>query len=318
MKTNNLVINPNSLTQKNFFIFNEDNMNVLSKIPDNSIDSVVTDPPYGISFMGNKWDHNVPTVELWSEVYRVLKPGGYLLSFSSSRTYHRMTVNIEDAGFEIKDQLMWVYGQGFPKPTGYNLKPAHEPICMAMKPISEKSIIKNIDKYGTGGLNIEGCRIGEDVIKVQGYGTKGFVATKDFKPTTHIGRHPSNFIIDEMVSDFLEENHKFYYCSKPNVKERLLCLEENDVKHPTLKPVDLMRYLVRLVTPKNGIVLDPFMGAGTTGVASLLEEFKFVGIELDEQYFESGQRRINNYQEFRDLKKKKTKKSNLDKKPLQK
>jgi site-specific DNA-methyltransferase (adenine-specific) len=95
-------------------------------------------------------------------------------------------------------------------------------------------------------------------------------------------------------------------------------LDENDVKHPTLKPVDLMRYLVRLVTPKNGIVLDPFMGAGTTGVASLLEEFKFVGIELDEKYFESGQRRINNYQEFRDLKKKKTKKSNLDKTPLQK
>ena len=192
-------------------------------LPDNSVDSVVTDPPYGLKFMGKQWDYDVPSVELWKECYRVLKPGGYLLSFGSSRTYHRMVVKVEDAGFEIRDQLMWVYGNGFPKShnvgkavdkllgnerliidekeqtgakfktwsndeketrwfnQGFNkieerkfkitkgesefegfgtaLKPAHEPIVLARKPISEKSVAKNVLKWSTGGINIDDCRI---------------------------------------------------------------------------------------------------------------------------------------------------------------
>jgi site-specific DNA-methyltransferase (adenine-specific) len=197
-----------------------DNIKSLQKLPDNSIDSIVTDPPYGLSFMGKKWDYDVPSVEFWKEVYRVLKPGGHVLSFGGTRTYHRMVVNIEDAGFEIRDQIMWLYGSGFPKSHnigkavdkiqgndrevvgemkgagstgttyisgqdhhdgldkgvfkssyigtkgqspyegwGTALKPANEPICVARKPLSEKSVAENVLKWGTGGINIDGCRV---------------------------------------------------------------------------------------------------------------------------------------------------------------
>ena len=199
-----------------------DNMEVFKKLPDNSIDSCVTDGPYGLSFMNKKWDYDVPSVEFWKEVWRVLKPGGHILSFGGTRTYHRMVVNIEDAGFEIRDQIMWLYGSGFPKSHnigkavdklegnerevvgsinqprmnndfgkgihnerqikeleltkgtseyegwGTALKPANEPICLARKPLSEKSVAENVLKWGTGGINIDGCRIGTDIIKSMG------------------------------------------------------------------------------------------------------------------------------------------------------
>ena len=240
------------------YIFHGDNIQVLRTLPDNSVDSVVTDPPYGISFMCKKWDYDVPSVELWKECYRVLKPGGYLLSFGSSRTYHRMAVKVEDAGFEIRDQIMWVYGSGFPKshnvglsidkllghpdrghriatasrthpdgtfePNGEKLlpyetkseeakpfegfgtalKPAHEPIVMARKPF-KGSVAKNVLKWNTGGINIDGCRIGEELITTNGYGGSGFVASENYKPSSHIGRFPANIIFDEEAGMILDE-----------------------------------------------------------------------------------------------------------------
>ena len=145
-----------------------DCIEVLRKMEDNSVDAVVTDPPYGLSFMGKRWDYDVPSVEMWAECLRVLKPGGHVLSFAGSRTYHRMAVNIEDAGFEIRDQIMWVYGSGFPKSLnvghkaeewdgwGSSLKPAHEPIVVAR---AHRHYVENVLEHGTGGLNIDGCRV---------------------------------------------------------------------------------------------------------------------------------------------------------------
>ncbi len=332
-------------------VFNGNNMNSLKSLPDNSIDSVVTDPPYGLSFMGKKWDHDVPSVEFWKEVYRVLKPGGHVLSFGGTRTYHRMAVNIEDAGFEIRDQIMWIYGQGFPKSHnigksvekingssefegfGTALKPANEPICVARKPISEKSIAFNVIKYGTGGLNIDGCKIGDERITTQGYGKTGFVSTENHIPTTHEGRFPSNVIIDEVAGEEIGDPRKFFYCPKVSTKERNLGLDSmesqriegrdggqdsrnvpfknrtNERKniHPTVKPVDLMRYLIKLVTPKNGVVLDPFMGSGSTGVGALIEGFQFIGMEMDNGYFEIAKQRIQHFEKFKKMLNKKEK-----------
>ena len=339
-----------------------DSLQVLTELADNSVDSVVTDPPYGLSFMGKKWDYDVPTTELWKEVLRVLKPGGHLLSFSSSRTYHRMTVNVEDAGFEIRDQIMWVYGSGFPKShnigksydkkvgndreegntittknhsgkgrgpnaalaehpgtikythtkgtsewegCGTNLKPSHEPIVLARKPLSEKTVVDNVIKWGTGGINIDKSRVGDNN-----------------------GRWPANFIhdgSDEVMEGFPEVNKgsaaRYFYCAKVSKAERNAGLEEFDEKapvgrdpgqdefnvayklrttpranpHPTVKPVKLMSYLVNLVTPVSGTVLDPFMGSGSTGLACKQEGFDFIGIDLDESYVEIAKARIDGW-----------------------
>ena len=377
----------------------------LKDIEDNSIDSIVTDSPYGISFMGKNWDYDVPSVEIWKECYRVLKPGGHILSFSSPRTYHRMAVNVEDAGFEIRDQIMWVYGSGFPKshnvgkaidkklgverevvgiknrpaistnnsndgwkrPSHFNedgthkttmnvtvptseeakqwdgwgtaLKPAHEPIVMARKPF-KGDVCSNVLEHGTGALNIDACRIGDEEIKISG-GRKTIAigdertgkALGRYGPheplnTTHTGRWPANFIHDgsqEVIDnfpntgsstpseknknggEFPEDNTiklglkeirrtgfqdsgsaaRYFYCPKASKTDR----EENN-NHPTVKPTDLMRYLCRLITPKNGTVLDPFMGSGSTGKAAILEGYNFIGIELSEEYLDIARNRI--------------------------
>lgn len=559
-----------------------DNMKSLDLLPDNSIDSVVTDGPYGLTFMGKKWDYDVPSVEFWKKVYQKLKPGGHVLSFGGTRTYHRMVVNMEDAGFEIRDQIMWIYGSGFPKslnigkvynkkvgnereikgeyiaPDGnkrtgvlngneyykedgdtYNnenrivtkgtsqyegwgtaLKPANEPICLARKPLSEKTIVDNVIKWGTGGINVDGCRIGyennkdlEDVLHKR----KSFGNTKDGFKSEYIGgdakdykneidqngRFPANILFDETAAEMLDEqsgtlksgkmtsehkrhtdgssngiygkfdiNHpigetygdeggasRFFYVAKVSKKERNLGLDgfdveinigtiklliykrkeeiiwekqdqkvkhqvdmeqsiqkvieeyglkkmekeewqwntelfgnyimdqfqkeckstilmetnltmiyqilnvfiqqstkeyiamllkekmdgikfvedvekrntkvyitsvkedglvqnvsnaqliellslnikENKCSHPTLKPINLMTYLCRLITPPGGIVLDPFMGSGSTGIAACLEGFRFVGMELDEEYFKIAEARINSFEEYRKL-----------------
>jgi DNA modification methylase len=566
---------------KNVKLMLGNNISSLKKLPDNSIDSIVSDTPYGLSFMGKKWDYDVPSVEFWKEVYRVLKPGGHVLSFGGTRTYHRMTVNIEDAGFEIRDQIMWLYGSGFPKshniskkieqeidnliynsiwknkldnvkivePTlkknqievGSNmekqssvqesvvekikeklssqnvivveknstevyhilkenpivqesvgqfiiqqqdlvkcveqlnedqivkllntfiveenvkdmlkessmnktkveevlrilngeekfsvleiipvlcvvlpkilkhiilnqskifqnldtklqmdyvsvtnvtitkyimehligntvsilrkridftidaghtaLKPSVEPICVARKPLSEKSVALNVLKWGTGGINIDGCRVGSDG------GTMKVDINKDSNTLFEGGRHnsgkveelnegrfPANIILecicDEVIKGEKGDIHtnpmcpcymmdeqsdkasRFFYQAKVSKSERNMGLEDFDDKviegrdagqdersvaykkrptptkntHPTVKPVSLMAYLCRLVTPPNGIVLDPFMGSGSTGIAAQLEGFRFCGMEMDEDYFKIASARINNYESYR-------------------
>jgi DNA modification methylase len=467
--------------------------------------------------MGKKWDYDVPTIEFWYQVYRVLKPGGHILAFGGTRTYHRLAVNIEDAGFEIRDQIQWLYGSGFPKslnvgkaidkingetnrqikfvewfrttglkqkqtnqiigksdvgshylrldqpaiPTkdlwiklrphikvniplwvdelieriekereiiglemtnktvmqnigdtnesgeyirtkgktewegwGSALKPANEPICLARKPLSEKSIAENVLKWRTGGLNIDGCRIETDDKYVYKNGPKGnsFSVGKepDGKRTEPVemnglGRFPANLILDESAAEMLDKQsgfsktnckrgevdmnkrttkgavfidnngkptsgHKkiinastikdeggasrFFYVAKVSKAERNMGLDgfeekrlcqggyesnwssdkEGDIginkvkmfknNHPTVKPVNLMSYLCKLITPPNGIVLDPFMGSGSTGIAALLNDFRFVGMEMDENYFKIAEARINDFESYRKLLKK--------------
>lgn len=391
-----------------------DNMESLKKLPDNSIDSVVTDPPYGINFMGKKWDYQVPTKEFWEEVMRVLKPGGHILSFCGTRTYHRMVVNIEDAGFEIRDCISWLYGSGFPKSHnigkaiqkatgevkvigtkkgagtpgksevdvieinneyegwGSALKTAQEIICVARKPLSEPTIAANVLKWGTGGINIDGCRIGNEVITTQGGDKfKGdiFGKYKTCKESNHEGRFPANIIFDEYAAslldaqsgssksvkrnasvnkkgyngdlytppntDYRDDNtysdsggaSRFFYVAKVSKKERNMGLEGFEDKiiegrdanqdklnntfkgrptptkntHPTVKPIKLLTYLCRLVTPKGGIVLDPFMGSGSTGVAAQLEGFSFIGMEMEQEYFNIAKARIEAYEKYRNL-----------------
>ncbi len=177
----------------------------------NSVDSIVTDPPYGLSFMGKRWDVDVPGAEVWAEALKVLKPGGYLLAFAGTRTYHRMAVAIEDAGFEIRDQIGWAYGSGFPKSHngewgGTALKPAWEPIVMARKPLIG-TVENNFEQHGTGGLNIDGCRVGDSKSvpasasktqnKVYGAGmtsASGGTDSSGFDP--NVGRWPANLIHD--------------------------------------------------------------------------------------------------------------------------
>jgi len=583
-------------------IFTSECLEAMKSMPENSVDSIVTDPPYGLSFMGKKWDYDVPSVEIWQEAMRVLKPGGHLLSFAGSRTYHRMAVNIEDAGFEIRDQIMWVYGSGFPKShnigkavdklqgnerevigkqkgagsTGNNtntgnqtfvaknqhedgthditkgnspyegwgtalkpshedvvvarkpfiqshlpdnsvrdilsaicqlpslattvkkilesnqkeqkevvnivqwiadeststqdvlfvlmatlqseiakgntnlsivsswlttlgdllrhwntfttetktsliidlktlnsllvqtiqnfttkdeiildgknanvlivdnifsvvklklktilelfagenamskageqgLRPKHEPIVVARKPLSEKTIAKNVLEWGTGGINIDECRVGTETIKLpqtngvfahsgSGKEQKHFVDKNKGQTIETQGRWPANFIhdgSDEVVSLFPETktgkvaSHstkgmwgsgadtsyidpggggsaaRFFYCAKASKKDRNEGLDKFEKKervrqglagekknthsansHPTVKPTKLMQYLVRLVTPKGGTVLDPFMGSGSTGKACVLEGFDFIGIEMNLEYVEIAKARI--------------------------
>lgn len=267
-----------------------------------SVDSVVTDPPYGISFMGKKWDCSVPSVETWSSVLTAIKPGGYLLSFSGTRTYHRAVVNIEDAGFEIRDMIAWAYGTGFPKSLnvgglGTALKPALEPIVLARKPI-KTTVVANIHTHGTGALNITACRVPTtDTYHYRnGAGGNGFHggvgrppdgSRVDTPSMPAGGRWPANIIHDG--SDVgLGTASRFFYCAKPSRSERG---EGNN--HPTVKPIALMRYLCKLVTPCGGIILDPFMGSGTTGLAARLEAFQFLGIDNDAAAYEIAVRRLS-------------------------
>jgi site-specific DNA-methyltransferase (adenine-specific) len=404
----------------------------LKQLGDGSIDSIVTDPPYELGFMGKKWDASgiAYNVELWRECLRVLKPGGHLLAFGGTRTYHRMTVAIEDAGFEIRDSIHWVYGSGFPKslnvakaveahattgssnktqfknltgekvkrgnwgiakqqhthgqrdtnydetagdtrlgelaPTtdaakqwdgwGTALKPAHEPIVLARKPL-DGTVAANVLEHGTGAINIDGCRVGcgtgeartinRPDLRSGNYG-QGKIKhnERESLPQQYVdrGRWPANIIFDEAAGAELDEQSgittsgaagkkgssgfagnydgeytvpygdtggasRFFYCPKPSKAERnagLDKLQKADTPgvyagrvdgsidghkttprqnfHPTVKPVELMCYLVRLITPPNGTVLDPFLGSGTTAVAAILEGYTWIGCEMTRDY----------------------------------
>lgn len=366
------------------------------------VDAVVTDPPYELGFMGKHWDASgiAYRVDLWAEVLRVLKPGGHLLAFGGTRTYHRMTCAIEDAGFEVRDSLHWMYGTGFPKslsvgkaiaeaagatrevvgkgkgrtgqaaqpngssfsddgykwPGEFNvtapatdaarqwegwgtaLKPAHEPIVLARKPL-EGTVAANVLRYGTGALNVDACRVGawsefdKRNMAVSSRGKPGMFGLEgnggDALEPNRQGRWPANVLLDESAAAELDaqsgtlrargnktakvqeiksspvgmlagmqrfENgnpgdsggaSRFFYVAKPSRKER-----GAGNTHPTVKPVQLLRYLVRLVTPPGGMVLDPFAGSGTTGVACALEGFAFVGVEAEKMYVRLAERRI--------------------------
>lgn len=426
-------------------IVHGDNVATLRLFPDACIDAIVTDPPYGLSkepdaaevlthwilghdyqhrgggFMGKTWDSFVPGPSVWRECLRVLKPGGHLLSFFGTRTYDLGCMAIRLAGFEIRDQMAWIYATGFPKSKnvamsidkgegiighrsvaavtasgqdnsggrapdravgayvpdgttpgaawdgwGTALKPAQEPIVLARKPLAG-TVAKNVLQHGTGGLNINGCRIGANkrvpssvssAASTHGWGTGS--ADNDGK-NPNVGRWPANVLLDETAAAMLDEQSgyskstdkprrngdfksqskgaekahvtsgyndsggtsRFFYVAKPSRAERERGLEGFDAKdptdvtgrkpgsagqqharagmtggkgrrntHPTVKPIALMRYLVRLVTPPGGIVLDPFAGSGTTGIACKLEGFGFVGCELSEEYVVIAKARI--------------------------
>ena len=214
-------------------------------------------------FMGKEWDGGDIAFrqETWELAYKLLKPGGHLLAFSASRNYHRMAVAIEDADFEIRDQIMWIYGSGFPKSLnlgdgwGTALKPAHEPIVMAKKRL-EGTNKQNKDKYGTGGINIDGCRVGNEERTHKGMSSLGVMHDDNWKPkdieVTSKGRFPANV----MHSGLNTEWARYFYCPKVSQEERN---NADTNTHPTVKPQELMKYLCRLVTPKGGTVLDPFM-----------------------------------------------------------
>ncbi len=326
----------------NYTIYNEDCLKQMDLLEENSIDTIITDPPYHLTgfnpnkgFLEREWDGGDIAFrkETWAKALRVLKPGGYLLAFGHSKTFHRLVVAVEDAGFEIRDTLMWLYGTGMPKSFnvgleidklngvesevlgefssgktssayqrkgttagsyqvkkarnewdgwGSNLKPAYEPIVMARKPF-KGSLVDNVLQHGTGALNIDGARNPENSIA----------------QLENRGRFPNNVMIDgsDEILDLLPKNaSRFFYTPKANKKDK------NDAglnSHVTVKPVELMRYLVRLVTPPNGVVLDPFMGSGSTGKAVLLESkenltnSKFIGIEKELEYCEIAKARLN-------------------------
>lgn len=375
-----------------------DSLHVLPTLDAESVDAIVCDPPYGLSFMGKEWDHGVPGEAFWREALRVAKPGAHLLAFGGSRTYHRLACAIEDAGWEIRDCLSWLYGSGFPKsmnvskaleahetlggshtvmmrkaamgddyveseakgtfrngaegamnsvrttppefnPTtdlarqwqgwGTALKPAWEPVIVARKPLVG-TVASNVAQYGTGALNVDGCRIGTDVWtrKATGNSTPyGSETTWNTSKTPDIdrsgtGRWPANVCLDEEAAGMLDAQtganvSRFLYTAKASRSEREAGLEgmpevnpfdregpsANFEKmgskssprtnpHPTVKPIALMRWLCRLVTPPNGLVLDPFTGSGSTGCAAALEGFRFVGIEREPEYAEIARRRI--------------------------
>jgi len=328
-----------------------------------SVDAIVTDPPYGLRFMGKAWDHGVPGVPFWSAALRLLKPGARLLAFGGTRTYHRLACAIEDAGFEIEDSLCWLYGSGFPKHES-KLKPAFEPVVMARRP-SKKATLLNIDACRLSGEGLHEVTQGaQDRVYGNGNGLRS-------EPSRYLppsGRWPANVLLDEDAAAALDAQSgtltsnsgepftrntdkfratysafagrdaeagyygdsggasRFYYTAKASRSEREEGLggaarrpggahrhgqgsigskdgRDRQVAnhHPTVKPVALMRWLVRLVTPPNGLVLDPFCGSGTTGIACHYEDRRFIGIEVSEEYAAIARARIAHHSAQRGL-----------------
>ena len=361
-------------------------------IPDNSVDAILTDPPYGIGFMNKDWDVDVPALEWAQECLRVLKFGGHILSFASTRTYHRLAVNLEDAGFEIRDMVSWTYFSGFPKslsvekeidrlmgkdptvvgkrtdgryqydftdksswhdrgdfgtgnkgivtePTseeakkwagyGTNLKPSFEPACLARKPLEKNhTIAQNVLKWGTGAINIDDCRFP--------YGDKCWIGPKEKHKGYPNGNGGNRFKFDPTPNldnspYFFRDDGRWpantYHCPKPSRTEReeglshldpvrghdAVCRKEGSAglnnpragagrtaqtvknHHPCVKPTNILRWMARLIGgKKGGVILDPFSGSGSTGIAALLEGYKYIGIELNPEYIPLIHGRMNN------------------------
>jgi site-specific DNA-methyltransferase (adenine-specific) len=348
-----------------------DCLDVLRAMPDASVDAVVTDPPYGLGkapdalamlrdwldtghhgvkgsgFMGKAWDAFVPQPALWREVTRVMKPGAHLVTFAGTRTQDLMGLALRIAGLELRDVLAWMYGSGFPKSLnlgggmGTALKPAYEPVILARKPLIG-TVAANVQAHGTGGLNIDACRIGTTKsVPASRSAVKNHVDGGNIGSLTgvgsgfdpNVGRWPANVVLDEAAATMLDEQagelglsagtekagnahpngiygrrvklgkgaigfgdrggpSRFFYTSKAGREDREL---EDGTRstHPTVKPVDLMRWLVRLVTPPGGVVLDPFMGSGSTGVACVHERFRFIGIEREAEYVAIARARLD-------------------------
>jgi len=263
----------------------------LSEMEDDFFHACITDPPYGMGM--DEWDHSVPTVDIWKEVYRVLRPGAFCLSFCSPELYHRMAVPVEDAGFTIKDQIMWMTTTKMPKHN--RLKPAHEPIVVAQKPF--KGTIKdNHEKWGCGLIDTDNTRVPWDKKPPTGWvkggakrrtfgkkgkttGTQKEFGTVDANPA---GRYPSN-----IIGEVQPEHQKYFYAPRATRKEK-----GDYNNHPTVKPVSLMSYLVKIYAAEETVVLDPFCGSGTTGVACVNTNRNFIGIERDEGYYEIAKTRI--------------------------
>jgi len=344
-----------------------DCMEIMRSLPEASVDSVVTDPPYHLlstvkrfaksggadrihdgdnqygrlsrGFMGKTWDGGDIAFrpETWAEVLRVLKPGGHLVAFGAPKNYHRLACAIEDAGFGIRDSLMWLFGSGFPKSHnldgkhegwGTALKPAYEPIILARKPLIG-TVAANVLAHGTGAINVDACRVEgpggvereDEPSQDRRYterGSTNFAATPGPRGGSPHGRWPANVVhdgSDEVLASFPETTSgkpgimrggvntgaaygaesrppgtpmtgfgdsgsaaRFFYCAKANAKDRA------GSKHPTVKPIALMRWLVRMVTPPGGVVLDPFAGTGTTGRAAVEEGFDAILIEREPEY----------------------------------
>jgi predicted methyltransferase len=365
-------------------LYHGDCLDVMASLPDASVDAIVTDPPYGLGFMGKEWDALPPGIEWAEQCLRVLKPGGYLLAFGGTRTWHRLVVSVEDAGFEIRDSIAWLYGSGFPKSLdvskaidkaagaereitreatrtliagdtisfdqrsstererrdtpvtaaaawqgwGTALKPAFEPVVVGHKPLIG-TVAANVQQHGVGALNIDGCRIGTESRVNPAAGNKAGGASlnmsavgmpQNVEARETVGRWPANVILDESQAAALDEQSgnrpsggnpngeracvglrgnvfekqtaspreaskggasRFFYVAKAPASQRP---KVDGVAHPTVKPLDLMRWLVRLVTPPSGTVLDPFLGSGTTAEACIVEGFQCIGIERDETY----------------------------------
>jgi len=396
-------------------IIEGDSLATMTGMDADSVDTVITDPPYGLSFMGKDWDHGVPGVAFWQAALRVAKPGAMMLAFGGTRTHHRLMCAIEDAGWEIRDCIMWMYGSGFPKSLdiskaidkakgakrevvgrrmdraatlkqdmrggrfvgggevqidlsaitapatdlaqqwngwGTALKPAWEPVVVAMKPC-DVTFAQNAEKWGVAGLNVDGGRIatkdklGGGMVSMgrpkvsKGWdrpwmhdaeittGKKAESANKVALAEAQ-GRWPANVILDEEAGAMLDEQSgyskssprkggdyrrasatdfrmsegrssyladsggasRFFYCAKASRSERT-CGGKVDNKHPTVKPLELMEYLCKLTaTPTGGIVLDPFMGSGTTGIAAWNTGRRFVGIEKDSESFRTAEERL--------------------------
>ena len=320
----------------NNHVFCGDCLDVMAEFPDNSIDSIVTDPPYGLKFMSKEWDREVPGIPFWEEALRVVKPGAHMLAFGGTRTHHRLMTAIEDAGWEIRDCIMWIYGSGRPKSLdiskaikkieienaeewdgwGTGLKPAYEPIILARKPV-EGTIAENVLAWGCGGINIDICR----------------VESESSTNPAILGRWPGNIILDEesgilldyqsgnkcgaaapvkkgyngeskgIYGNFAEKGDngksfrgdtggasRFFYCAKASRSERG---EDND--HLTVKPLALIRYLIRLITPLGGLTLDMFAGSGTAAEAALDEGMEFVCIDIDPHHIDIIKNRVKKH-----------------------